>query len=652
MARCGEDALWLFHSGEDTKAYEYLGAHRSEDGRVILRTWAPNALAVAVVGDFNEWDPHRNPAAKLSQEGVWECQLDAMEQFDVYKYAIQTQKGEWVLKSDPYGFHFETRPANGSKFYDLSGHRWQDDRWMAERSKGSMLERPVNIYEIHAGSWRRYADGNVLNYTVLANEIIDYCAKMHYTHIELMPVMEYPYDASWGYQVTGYFAPTSRYGTPHDFMEFVDLLHQAGIGVILDWVPAHFPRDAQGLSLYDGAPCYEYSDPRKGEHRGWGTKIFDYGRNEVKSFLISNAMFWLEQYHTDGLRVDAVASMLYLDYDRKPGEWAPNCYGGNEHLEAIEFLRQLNRSVYREHPDVMMIAEESTAWPLVTRPVEDGGLGFLLKWNMGWMNDMLGYMATDPLFRKGNQQALTFSFFYAFSENYILPISHDEVVHGKYSMIGKMPGDYADQFANLRAVYGYMMAHPGKKLLFMGQEFGQFIEWNFAQELDWLLLEYDSHAALQRYVADLNAFYCKNPALWEVDCSWQGFSWIANDDAGGSTIAFRRIGKAGEELIAVCRFIPTEGEEYRIGVPKPGIYRVAFSSDGSEYGGTGTASTGMVAADEIPFHGFEQSIVLHLAPLSTLFLEYVGPKPPTAAHRLCTDRSSACRNGRSKQKEM
>lgn len=621
------DALWLFHKGEATHAYEFLGAHPdvSTPKRVVFRTWAPSARQVAVVGDFNGWDGHQNPAARISQNGVWECTVDGVSCFDNYKFAIETSSGEWVLKADPYGFHFETRPANASKVLPLDGFDWRDGAWMQQRKKQSILRRPLNIYEVHAGSWQRYPDGHPLDYRALAQRLADYCTSMHYTHVELMPVMEYPYDASWGYQVTGYYAPTSRYGTPQDFMFLVDYLHRAGIGVILDWVPAHFPRDAQGLSLFDGTPCYEYRDPRKGEHRRWGTKIFDYGRPEVRSFLISNAMFWLDEYHIDGLRVDAVASMLYLDYDRSPGEWSPNSYGGNEHVEAVEFLRQLNRSVFREHPDAMMIAEESTAWPLVTRPVEDGGLGFLLKWNMGWMNDMLGYMQTDPLFRSGNQQALTFSFFYAFSENYVLPISHDEVVHGKRSMIEKMPGEYDDKFANLRAFYGYMMAHPGKKLLFMGQEFGQFIEWDFEKELDWILLDYDSHAALQRYVRDLNAFYLEHPALWEIDCSWEGFSWIANDDRSGSTIAFRRIDLSGEELIAVCRFIPSGAEEYRIGVPREGIYKVAFSSDDIRYGGSGRASAGRIESEKVAYHGQEQSVVLRLGPLSVLFLEYDGP---------------------------
>ena len=627
-----KEALWLFHSGEYAHAYEFLGAHpdKTAPGQVIFRTWAPSARRVAVVGDFNDWDTQRHPAQKISSAGVWECRVAGVCPFDAYKFAIQTAEGEWIHKADPYGFHFETRPANASKFLDLKGFVWQDSEWMQRRAEQSILQRPLNIYEVHAGSWRRFEDGNTLDYQTLAQHLIDYCQSMHYTHVELMPIMEYPFDASWGYQVTGYFAPTSRYGTPQDFMMLVDRLHQAGIGVILDWVPAHFPRDMQGLSLFDGSPCYEYRDPRKGEHRRWGTKIFDYGRGEVRSFLISNALFWFERYHIDGLRVDAVASMLYLDYDREEGEWAPNSYGGNEHIEAVDFLRQLNRAVYREYPDVMMIAEESTAWPLVTRPVEDGGLGFLLKWNMGWMNDMLGYMQTDPLFRAGNQQALTFSFFYAFSENYVLPISHDEVVHGKRSMMEKMPGEYADRFANLRVFYGYMMAHPGQKLLFMGQEFGQFIEWKFEGQLDWMLLQYEAHAKLQQYVRELNAFYLSHAALWEVDCSWEGFSWIANDDTQGSTIAFRRFDAQGKELIAVCRFIPTVAPEYRIGVPKAGRYRVAFSSDQAKYGGREESSAGTLVAESVAYHGFEQSLRLRLGPLSVLFLEYVGPEKRVA----------------------
>lgn len=626
-----KEALWLFHSGEYTHAYEFLGAHpdSTAPGRVIFRTWAPTAQKVSVVGDFNDWDSSRNPARRISNNGVWECRIDGILPYDIYKFCIQTAAGEWIDKCDPYGFHFETRPANASKFLELEGYEWQDSQWIGQRGQRSILQQPLNIYEVHAGSWKRFPDGSPLDYQTLAQKLVDYCQSMHYTHVELMPMMEHPFDGSWGYQVTGYFAPTSRYGTPQGFMELVDRLHQAGIGVILDWVPAHFPRDAQGLSLFDGSPCYEYRDSRKGEHWRWGTKIFDYGRGEVRSFLISNALFWFDKYHIDGLRVDAVAAMLYLNYDREAGQWSPNRYGGNEHIEAVDFLRQLNCAVYREYPDVMMIAEESTAWPLVTRPVEDGGLGFLFKWNMGWMNDMLGYMKTDPFFRSGNQQALTFSFFYAFSENYVLPISHDEVVHGKRSMMEKMPGEYADRFANLRVFYGYMMAHPGKKLLFMGQEFGQFIEWNFEQELDWLLLEYEAHATLQQYVCELNAFYLAHPPLWEVDCSWEGFSWIANDDTSGSTIAFRRLDAAGNELIAVCRFIPTPAPDYRIGVPREGKYRVVFSSDDVRYGGTGEASSGTLVSEPIACHGFDRSLRLRLGPLSVLYLEYAGPCEPS-----------------------
>ena len=625
----GKAVLDAFHNASGLYSYQFLGAHAKRVNGVsggVFRTWAPHASAVAVVGDFNGWDESKNPCVKLDERGVWECFVPGVKQYDNYKFAITSPAGQVLYKGDPFAFHFETRPGTASKFYSLSGFGWHDKEWREQQAKHAVYERPVNIYEVHAGSWRRYADGSCFDYVKLAQELIPYIKQMNYTHVELMPIMEHPFDGSWGYQVTGYFAPTSRYGTPHDFMKFVDLLHQAGIGVILDWVPAHFPRDEAGLSDFDGANCYEYSDPRKGEHREWGTKVFDYGRPEVISFLISNALYWLKEYHVDGLRVDAVASMLYLDYDRREGEWSPNAYGGNENLEAVAFFKRLNETVFAEFPHVMMIAEESTAWPMVSKPTYMGGLGFNFKWNMGWMNDMLRYLSLDPIYRKYNHDALTFSFFYAFSENYILPLSHDEVVHGKCSLINKMPGEYDMKFCSLRAFYGYMMAHPGKKLLFMGQEFAQFIEWNYEQELDWLLLEYDRHRQMQRYVADLNRFYLDHSSLWQVDYSWEGFSWIANGDTSGSTIALRRLDEQGGELIAVCRFIPTTAERYRIGVPAQGVYRVVFNSDAVEYGGSGLGTQGDIVSEQIPMHGFEQSIELELPPLSVLFLECVKKK--------------------------
>ncbi len=612
-----KEKLKKFNSQVITDSYDLFGSFLKGD-TALFRVWAPNAKAVSVVGDFNGWNNESNPMLALG-DGVWETKIKGLKNFDSYKYAVTRIDGSIVLKSDPYARHFETAPANASKLYKADGYRWNDGDWREAQKGKNIYESPVNIYEVHAGSWRRFSDGNTFNYVKLAEELAEYVKKMHYTHIELMPITEYPYEGSWGYQVTGYFAPTSRYGTPKDFKRFVDIMHQNGIGVILDWVPAHFPKDEHGLYRFDGTAVYEYADPRKGEHKEWGTVIFDYGKTQVKSFLISSAVFWLKEYHIDGLRVDAVASMLYLDYDRNDGEWIPNEYGGHEHLEAIEFFRDVNKAAFEANSSVLMIAEESTAWPMVTKPPHDGGLGFNYKWNMGWMNDMLRYMSLDPLFRKGNHDCLTFSFFYAFSENFILPISHDEVVHGKCSMINKMPGEYEQKFASLRTFYAYMMAHPGKKLLFMGQEFGQFIEWDYAKQLDWLLMDYDAHRNMLKFTEDLNKFYLDNSPLWQVDYSWEGFEWISNDDNSQSIIAFRRKNKAGDELIVVCNFVPVDRTDYRIGVPISGSYRRIFTTDDVKYGGSTEPRKSGYKAEKKPMHGYDYSVSLEIPALSVSF---------------------------------
>ena len=628
--------VYLFKQGNNCEAYRFFGAHQKEragEMGVEFRVWAPHAAAISVVGDFNSWKPGSHPMKKVDDDSIWELFIPGIKEFDVYKYCVTTRGGDLVFKSDPYAFHTETRPSNGSKVYNIDNFVWHDADWQASQKTKDAINGPMNIYEMHAGSWKMQEGDKPYNYSELADLLIPYIQEMGYTHVELLPVMEYPFDGSWGYQVSGYFAPTSRYGTPKDFMAFVDKLHQAGIGVIMDWVPAHFPKDQFGLYMFDGEPCYEDPNPRRGEHKEWGTMVFDFGRKEVESFLISSALFWLEQYHIDGLRVDAVASMLYLDYNRRDGEWEPNKNGGKENLEAVAFLQKLNTTVLGRHPEKYMIAEESTAWPMVTKPASDGGLGFNFKWNMGWMNDMLSYMKTDPLFRSGNHNKVTFSFFYAFSENFVLPISHDEVVHGKCSLINKMPGEYDDKFANLRTFFGYMMAHPGKKLLFMGQEFGQFNEWYEAKPLDWELLDYDKHKQLQQYVKTLNQFYKDHPAFWQVDYSWEGFQWIVPDDYQQSVVAFLRKDAAGKQIMIACNFTPVLRESYIMGAPVAGSYKELLNSDDAAFGGSGLHHNKNVRSKKVPMHGFDQSITITLPPLSAVYFEVPAPraaKPKTA----------------------
>jgi 1,4-alpha-glucan branching enzyme len=620
----------LHLSGEGTHylKYEKLGAHvRELEGvrGVHFGVWAPNAQRVSVVGDFNSWDGRVHPMRSRGASGIWEIFLPGLDEGTLYKFEILSRDANYLgLKSDPYGFAAEVRPNNASVVCDIDRYQWNDAAWLEARSARDWLHAPMSIYEVHAGAWRRKTEeGNRwLTYRELADELIPYVKRMGCTHIELMPIMEHPLDASWGYQTVGYFAVTSRFGSPADLMYFVDRCHQENLGVFLDWTPAHFPRDAHGLAFFDGTHLYEHADPRRGAHPDWGTLVFNYGRNEVQNYLTSNALFWVDKYHVDGLRVDAVASMLYLDYSRKPGEWIPNPFGGRENLEAIAFLKRLNEVLHTRHPGALTIAEESTSWPAVSRPTYLGGLGFDLKWNMGWMNDTLQYFKLDPLYRQHHHNELTFSMIYAFTENFILPLSHDEVVHGKRSLLEKMPGDNWQKFANLRLLFGYMHAHPGKKLLFMGAELAQRDEFSEVGSLEWPLENSAPHRGVQRLLADLNRLHTGERALHEVDFEWPGFEWIEPDDAAASILAFIRRGRNPEDfVVVVCNFTPVVREDYRVGVPDPGFYREILNTDSSHYEGTGTGNSGGVRADPVPWNNRPHSLKLRLPPLAAIYLK-------------------------------
>ena len=610
-------ALEVFHTGDSVRAYDFLGAHlvnRNDKNGVVFRVWAPTARSVSVAGDFNNWNNEANYMYNIGY-GVWEVFVEGVKEFCTYKYCIESEYGDRLMKADPYAFHAQTRPGQASVVYDIESYSWNDSEWFNKRKENNISSSPMNIYEIHAGSWRKYPDGNFFNYQKLADELIPYLKEMHYTHVQLMPIMEYPYDGSWGFQTTGYYAPTSRYGTPSDFMAFVDKLHGEGIGVILDWVPSNFPTDDFGLARFDGSPLYESNDPKTSKRDSWGTCLFNYARFEVTSFLVSCAMFWLDKYHIDGLRIGALSSMLYLDYGKTEGEWEPNKFGGKENLDAVDFVKRLNTAVHMYHPDVMMFAEENTSWPKLTHKIEDGGLGFDFKWNMGWMNDMLHYMSLNSMWRPFNHDSLTFSFYYAFSEKFLLPISHDEVSHGKGSLIKQMPGKYDEQFAGVRAFITYMYAHPGKKLVFMGTEIGQFDEWNHEEAIQWDLLEFEKHKKLRTFFKELNKFYLDCKPLYELDTVWKGFDWIHHDDYTNSVIAFKRTDKNGDEIVSVCNFQPIRRDEYCIGVPKYGLYDEVFNSDEERFGGSGVVNGNNIKTEVMKIHGFDQGLSLTL-PLS------------------------------------
>jgi 1,4-alpha-glucan branching enzyme len=623
--------LHLLSEGTNYEGYNSLGAHLATVNGVRgtrFAVWAPNAIVVSIVGNFNDWDTRRNPM-RARTGGVWEIFIPGLHAGDPYKYSVKSRfRGYSQMKSDPYGFWMETPPKSASIVVDLDTYEWHDREWMEGRGQTNHLDSPIAFYEVHLGSWMKDENHQPLTYRQLATKLIDYVKKLGYTHIELMPIAEHPYAPSWGYQVTGYFAPTSRYGSPEDFMYFVDCCHQAGIGIVMDWVPAHFPKDAHGLAYFDGTALYEHEDPRLGEHRDWGTLIFNFGRNEVRSFLMSNAMFWLKKYHIDGLRVDAVASMLYLDYSRKAGEWVPNMYGGNENLEAISFLRKTNELVHQV-PGAITIAEESTAFTGVSRPVYLNGLGFTMKWNMGWMHDMLHYFERDPIFRKYHQNDITFSMIYAFTENFVLPISHDEVVYGKRALLDKMPGDEWQRFANARAFLSYMYGHPGKKLLFMGTEIGQTAEWNSEGQVEWWLLDFEIHRKLQAFCAALNSLYKSEPAMYEVDFQGWGFEWVDFHDSDNSIISFvRRARRPEDYLVFVCNFTPTPQAKYRVGFPEAGVHREIFNSDAKIFGGSNMGNGGAIFAKDTPSHGRPASAELIIPPLGVLVFKPERPLPP------------------------
>ncbi len=627
VKKTGNLAEYFFHEGTNFNAYDFLGVHKIKKGKkeeYVFRTWAPNAEQVFVSGDFNNWAADR-PMKRINDQGLWEGKLSADEFGEGSKYKFIVRNfGRDVYKADPYAFFCEEPPATASVYYDISGYEWKDSKWLAARSK-KMKEPeysvPMNIYEIHTGSWKQHEDGSLYNYRELAHELAPYVKEMGYTHVELLPIAEHPFGGSWGYQVCGYYAPTARHGNPHDFKYFVDYMHKCGIGVILDWVPAHFPKDEHGLYNFDGTPLYEYQGADKNEYKGWGTRRFDVGRNEVQSFLMSNALFWLREYHADGLRVDAVASMLYLDFCKEPGEWLPNAYGGNECLEAVAFFKKLGGLIRQEFPDALFIAEESTAWRDMTKPAEYGGLGFNYKWNMGWMNDILDYFETDPVFRKYKHDKLTFSMFYAFSENYVLPISHDEVVHGKKSLLDKMPGDYWQKFAGYRAFMAYMMTHPGKKLLFMGSEYAPFREWDYENSLEWFMLDYDMHAKAQLYNKELNHLYIEHSELWEIDYSWDGFQWIDCDNKNESILSYLRKDKKGNELIIALNLTPVPRLNYPLGLFTEGTYNEIFNSDDTKYGGSGVVNSQPMSSYKEPRGVFENVIRVDLPPMGAVILK-------------------------------